>query len=80
MTVTSDNGHYLLGPRRREGLAVNVKFSPGSGHAITPICIPQASTRRDVSITQHVSLKLQVVQTVLDYITDLDDTGELAIA
>jgi hypothetical protein len=22
MTVTSDNGHYLLGPRRREGLAV----------------------------------------------------------
>jgi len=41
---------------------------------------PQASVRGDVGITQHVSLKLQVAQTVLDYITDADETGELAIA
>ena len=36
--------------------------------------------RGDVSITQDVSLKLQIVQTVLYYISDADDTGEIAIA
>jgi hypothetical protein len=34
--------------------------------------------RGHVSITQDVGLRLQIFQTVLDHITDADDTGELA--
>jgi len=33
-----------------------------------------------VGITQDVGLRLQIFQAVLDYITDADDTGELAVA
>src|SRR6516225_3712018 len=42
--------------------------------------MPGRSTRGHVCITQDVGLRLQIFQTVLDYITDADDTGELAIA
>jgi hypothetical protein len=41
---------------------------------------PGASTRGVVGIAQDVRLKLQIVQTMLDYIADADDTGELAAA
>src|SRR5262245_51304293 len=41
---------------------------------------PGRSTRGQVRITQDVCLTLQILQTVLDYITDADDTGELAVA
>jgi putative tryptophan/tyrosine transport system substrate-binding protein len=33
-----------------------------------------------VGITQDVGLRLQIFQTVLDHITNADDTGELAVA
>jgi hypothetical protein len=36
--------------------------------------------RGHVSITQDVGLRLQIFQTVLDHITDADDTGQLAVA
>ena len=35
--------------------------------------------RGHVGIAQDVGLTLQILQTVLDYITDADDTGELAV-
>src|SRR5262249_11322580 len=41
---------------------------------------PGRSTRGHVGIAQDVGLTLQILQTVLDYITDADDTGELAVA
>jgi len=37
------------------------------------------SPRPHVGIAQDVGLTLQILQTVLDYITDADDTGELAV-
>jgi hypothetical protein len=48
------------------------------GHAY--VINARASTRSDVGITQDVGLELQILQTVLDYIPDADDSGELAIA
>ena len=36
--------------------------------------------RGHVGITQDVGLTLQILQTVLDYIADADDTGEIAVA
>src|SRR5262245_13762485 len=42
--------------------------------------MPGRSTRGHVGITQDVGLRLQILQTVLDYITDADDAGELAVA
>jgi hypothetical protein len=41
---------------------------------------PGRSTRGHVGITQDVGLTLQILQTMLDHITDADDTGELAVA
>src|SRR5262249_4654946 len=41
---------------------------------------PRRSPRGHVGITQDVSLTLQILQAVLDYITDADDTGELTVA
>src|SRR6516162_7933967 len=38
------------------------------------------STRGHVGITQDVGLTLQILQTVLNYITDADDTGKIAVA
>lgn len=40
---------------------------------------PGLSTRGVVGIAQDVRLKLQIVQPMLDYIADADDTGKLAV-
>jgi len=36
--------------------------------------------RGHIGIAQDVGLRLQILQTVLDYVTDADDTGDLAVA
>jgi hypothetical protein len=38
------------------------------------------SVRGQVGIAQDIGLTLQILQTVLDYVTDADDAGELAVA
>jgi hypothetical protein len=41
---------------------------------------PGRSTRGHVGIAQDVGLTLQILQTMLDHITDANDTRELAVA
>jgi hypothetical protein len=43
------------------------------GHAYEPT--PEPSARGVVDITQDVRLKLQILQSMPDYIADADDTG-----
>jgi hypothetical protein len=41
---------------------------------------PEPSTRGIVGIAQDVRLKLQILQSMLDYIADADDSDQLAVA
>jgi hypothetical protein len=75
-----DHSHHigvLLGFKATTQLIAAFKIEQ-RGHAY--VINARALTRGDVRITQDVSLNLQILQTVLDYITDADDSGELAIA
>ena len=41
---------------------------------------PSLSTRGVVDVTQDARLKLQIFDSMLDYIADANDTGQLAAA
>src|SRR5262245_22042968 len=57
-----------------------VKSAWPTDRRLNRVFAPRRSTRGHVSITQDVSLTLQILETVLDYITDADDAGELSVA
>ena len=81
MSAFASYGHAATSAEHR-GVPARIlaAYSITSSARANRLVHPQASVRGDVGITHHVSLKLQVAQTVLDYITDADETGELAIA
>ena len=63
----------MQGKPKRVGRRSNWNKIGKDGHAYEPTSEP--STRGVVDITQDVRLKLQILQPMLDYIADADDTG-----
>jgi hypothetical protein len=58
---------------KRVGRRSNWNKIAKHGHGYEPT--PEPSTRGVVDITQDVRLKLQILQSMLDYIADADNTG-----
>ena len=75
--MTLDSGHHqvrasMQGKPKQVGRRSNWNKIGKHGHAYEPT--PEPSTRGVVDITQDVRLKLQILQSMLDYIADADDT------
>ena len=69
--------HFITAHASRASPSELAVFQIGtrSGNTGRPGPTPEPSTRGVVDITQDVRLKLQILQTVLDYITDTDDAS-----